>query len=851
MTTQQNPVSVFISYAREDESWLKKLLKHLKPLERRGLISTWHAQQIVPGTNWAEVIDRRLEQASIILLLVSADFLASDYCNEVEMKRALERHEMGEARVIPIVVRPVNWNDVPFAHLQPLPDKAKAIRARRDQDQAFVDVVAGIRRAIEDLPLLAASASRAALPKIWNIPYPHNTFFTGRDALLSQLHAQLQSGQATALSQSPQAISGLGGIGKTQLAVEYAYRYAQDYEVVLWARAESTDILTSSYNTIAGLLNLPEQHAEEQEITIRAVKAWLQTNSKWLLILDNADDLDLLPPFLPVVPRGHILLTTRAWDMQRLATRLEVKELSNEQGAVLLLRRAGLLAPDSDLAQADPNERQWAIQLTQELGGLPLALDQAGAYLEATGMRLDAYYQLYQTRRQALLKERRSRIPDHPDPVATTWSISFQRVEEKNPAAADLLRLCAYLSPDAIPEEIITKGAPHLGPQLSLVGSDPYVLNEAIEALRAYSLLSRDPRTQTLSVHRLVQVVLRESMEASVAKGWKERVVLAVNATFPNITSGQWEMYDRLLSHALICARWIEQEQMTTPEVTRLLTEIGFFLPLIGQHTEAESLLRRALVIREQQLGVTHPDTVQSINNLILFHYNGGDDWSAESLLEYALVVRCRPMEYEHPHMVSLLREIACYSHTDKNREQFDLLTMRTLAMWEQLGPLHPDIAFLLYSLADLYIMQGEYDQAMRLRKYSLVVYILPFRLRDANTAYELRSLAFYCHNQGKYKQAELLYKRALTIFEAYDEDWYGTGPKYGLTAMSLSDLAIFYTDQGKYEQAELLLERAIDLSKQQLGMEDPATVALCDNLAILLHAMKQEADVKRLEENL
>jgi transposase len=205
---------------------------------------------------------------------------------------------------------------------------------------------------------VGALVSLAGLPKLWNIPYARNSFFLGRDELLERLHAQLQSGQTTALAQSPQAVSGLGGIGKTQLAIEYAYRYHQDYQAVLWARAATSEDLIASYSALSTLLNLPEQQASDQELTIAAVKAWLQKNSKWLLILDNADDLELLPPFLPSVPGGHILLTTRAWDMQGFAGKLTVEALPDEQGALLLLRRAGLLTAADDLAQAPTDERR-------------------------------------------------------------------------------------------------------------------------------------------------------------------------------------------------------------------------------------------------------------------------------------------------------------------------------------------------------------------------------------------------------------------------------------------------------------------------------------------------------------
>src|SRR2546430_2394136 len=179
-----------------------------------------------------------------------------------------------------------------------------------------------------------------------------------------------------------------GGIGKTQLALEYAYRYHQDYQAVLWARAESTEALVSSYITIAALLRLPEREAKEQEIIVQAVKTWLQTHHGWLLILDNADELMLLPDFLPPSLGGQLLLTTRAVATGRLAHRIEIETLLPEQGALFLLRRAALISLDAELSQAVPQERNLALQISQELGGLPLALDQAGAYLEETGMDL-------------------------------------------------------------------------------------------------------------------------------------------------------------------------------------------------------------------------------------------------------------------------------------------------------------------------------------------------------------------------------------------------------------------------------------------------------------------------------
>jgi tetratricopeptide (TPR) repeat protein len=729
-TTNGTAISVFISYAHEDEALLKQLQTHLSLLQRQGLIATWYDRELVAGTNWAGVIDERLEQASIILLLVSADFLASDYCYKNEMMRALERHDAGQARVLPIIVRTVYWKGAPFARLQVLPTDARAVTDWDNSDKAWTDVVIGIRRAIADLTLLPASTAHKALPPIWNIPYPRNTFFLGRDELLARLHAQLQAGQTTALSQpppqigqtlaqSPHAISGLGGIGKTQLAIEYAYRYAHDYEAVLWARAEKREELIASYSTLAALLKLPEQQAGDQEITIEAVKRWLQTHQKWLLILDNADHLELLPPFLLPVPGGHILLTTRAYDMQRLATRLEVETLPIEQGALLLLRRAALLPPDGELAQAPADEQRLARALTQELGGLPLALDQAGAYLGATGMSLDEYQRIYQIHRHTLLNERRSLVEDHPAPVATTWSLSFERVEEKNPAAADLLRLCAYLAPDAIPETILTRGAKHLGDQLAPVAADAFPFAQAIEALRAYSLLTRDPRTKTLSVHRLVQAVTQDSLPADAEQHWKQRAVLAVCAACPDATDvSQWPACERWLPHALLCATWIEQEQISSVEAALLLIVAGYYLNERGRYREVEPLYQQGLAIYEQQLGALHPSTATSLNNLAALYQAQGKYEQAEPLHQRALAIYEQQLGAQHPDTATSLNNLALLYQDQGKYAEAEPLFQRAVSILEQtLGDEHPNTRAVRRNYADLLRAMGREEEARRMEE--------------------------------------------------------------------------------------------------------------------------------------
>lgn len=163
MGVTSTSVEVFCSYAHEDEVWRQKLETHLSLLRRQGLITLWHDRLIVSGTDWVHAIDLHLETASIILLLVSAHFFASDYCYGIEMQHALKRHEAGEAHVIPLLVRPVDWKNAPFAHLQILPTNARPLSTWQDEDIALTDIVAGIRHMLEDLPRLSTGVPSVPL----------------------------------------------------------------------------------------------------------------------------------------------------------------------------------------------------------------------------------------------------------------------------------------------------------------------------------------------------------------------------------------------------------------------------------------------------------------------------------------------------------------------------------------------------------------------------------------------------------------------------------------------------------------------------------------------------------------
>src|SRR6266516_2187775 len=796
MTKQ--PVTVFLSYAHEDEPLCDQLKAHLSLLQHQGLVSTWHDRRILPGADWAQEIDTALETAPIVLLLVSARFFASNYCVGVEMKIAMSRHEAGQARVIPIIVRPVNWKGAPFAYLQILPKDAKAITAWSNQDEAWTNVVSGIGRVIEELPLLSVNTSSAALPPIWNIPYPQNPLFTGREELLTQLAATLQTGQPTALSQ-PQAITGLGGIGKTQLALEYAYRHRRDYRAVLWALADTRENLTSSYLTVATLLNLPEKDEQESARIMVAVKNWLQHNTGWLLILDNADDLALAREFLPQSFRGQVLLTTRAQATGRFARRLEVDILPTEQGTLFLLRRASLLAPDATLEQASEGGRDQARTICQELGGLPLALDQAGAYIEETGCSLSDYLDLFKLEQKALLKRRGAVPVDHPQSVATTFSLTFKKVQQRNKAAIELLKFCSYLAPDVIPLELIVQGATHLGTVLGPVAADAFKLDQALEMLQAYSLVQRDGKNRMLSIHRLVQAVLIDTMSPRQRLQWKERVVRVVNEAFPGGEFEEWTRCGRLLPHALVCVTWIKHVSMPIP-VAQVLDKAGTYLRERGQYSEAELLLERALEIRTQYLEAEHPDIARSLNNLAILYEWQGKYEQAEPLCQRALLIFEQYLGVEHPNTAKSLDNLASIYAAQKKYEQAELVCQRGLAIREQhLGTELPDTVRSLNNLAILYCEQGKYEQAEPLYQRALEIREQHLGAEHPDVAHSLHGLAELYQCQRKYEQAEALYQRTLAIREKQ------LGPTHPETQYTRKGYAAFLRLVGRDPEATVL----------------------------------------------
>jgi len=579
-------------------------------------------------------------------------------------------------------------------------------------------------------------------------------------------------------------------------------------------------------------------------MAVAAVRRWLQDSTGWLLILDNADDLGMANDFLLAGGKGHILLTTRAYAMGGVARKVEIEEMEPGEGALLLLRRASIVAQDTPPESAKAADRAKAEDISRVMDGLPLALDQAGAYIEETACGLSDYLKLYQARGVKLLEERGGIAAPHPEPVATTWSLSFQKVEQANPAAADLLRLCAFLHPDAIPEEIITEGADELGTVLQPVAADTSRLNAAIRELLKYSLLRRDPEARTLTVHRLVQEVLKDGMDEQTQHEWAERTVRAVNRAFPDPREFTlWGLCQRCLPHAQACAALIEQWGMTFTEAARLLNQTGYYLDDRAQYVEAEPLYRRAIAIWEKSLGREHPEVAKGLNNLAALYYAQGKYGEAEPLYQRALKIDEQALGPEHPDVARDLNNLANLYPDQGKYVQAEPLYQRALKIDEQaLGPEHPTVAIRLNNLAELYRAQGKYAEAEPLYQRAITIGEKTLGPEHPDLATRLNNLALLYYSQGKYGEAEPLFQRALAIGEKT------LGPEHPDLATWLNNLALLYKTQGKYGEAEPLYRRALAIQEKTLG-EHPNMASGLENYAALLRETNREAEAAKLEE--
>jgi tetratricopeptide (TPR) repeat protein len=668
---------------------------------------------------------------------------------------------------------------------------------------------------------------RKLLPPIWNVSQHRNPNFTGREGILKALRLALTLGEPAAWKQ---AITGMGGVGKTQLAVEYIYRHKVDYRIIWWVRSEEPTTMAADYASLAVDLNLPEKDSKDQTEIAKAVKRWLEHNPGWLLIFDNAQDPGEIRNYLPQGGAGHVIITSRNPLWGTVAKLLPARVFERAESIEFLCKRTGL------------EDKKAADALADELGDLPLGLEQAGAYIETTGIALTAYQELFQSRRKELWMDE-SHPPNYTDSVATTWSLAMEQVSHESQEAADLLNMCAFLAPDDISLELLSGGAKHLPEPLAATATDNLAMNRAIKALRQYSLI--DTSGEGLSLHRLVQAVVRDRLSEDDRKGWTETVVRLLSSAFPFDSDDvrTWHQSSRLLPHALAAAAHAGVLEVA-PEVRQhILNQTGVYLRERAEFVEAKVLFERALSLAEKAYGPDHPEVAAIVNNLGLVLQALGDLQVAKEHFVWALKIDEEAYGPDHPNVALHVNNLGgvLYDLGDLQgaKEHF----VRALKIDEEAyGPDHPNVArdvnnigLVLKALGDL---KGAKEHFVRALKIDEEAYGPDHPL----VATDVNNLGLVLKALGDLKGAKEHFVWALKI----NEEAYGSD--HPNVALHVNNLGGVLYDLGDLQGAKEHFVRALKIDEKAYGPDHPKVATDVNNLGSVLQAL---GDLKGAKEHI
>ncbi|MBB5871969.1 tetratricopeptide (TPR) repeat protein [Allocatelliglobosispora scoriae] len=815
----------FVSYTQADRGWAEWIAWELENAGYRVLIQAW---DIVPGSSWVNRMDQGVSQAERTVAVLSTAYTTSVY-GKAEWQAAWAADPLGERSKLLVVrvedcPRPGLLNQIVSVDVFGVAQ----VEARR----VLVDLVAGAtsgRLKPPGQPLFPGGVRfPGALPAVWNVP-SRNPNFTGRERELSRLVSGMDAGSVVAVH----SLKGMGGVGKTQLAIEYAHRYAAEFDLVWWVRAEDSVAVPGELVRLAAWLGLPVDG--DPVAVAEAVYAVLRGRRRWLLVFDNVEDSDTVRRWAPGGGGGRVLVTTRRAGLRAVGRVVDVDVFDRAESVALLTQRLpGISAEDAD-------------RVAELLGDLPLALEQAAAYMDVTSMPAPVYIGLLESSSLGEML-RRGVVVGHEHTVATVWRLSWQVLAVENPAAVELLRVCAYLAPEAIPLDLFTTHPDQIPVALGVAVGSVLEFTEAVGALTAYSLLRRDG--DTVTVHRLVQASIRADHNTTTAAGTSHPHTVAIRllqADAPRGVHGRpedWPRWRQLLPHVLSATNHdnavTDVGDLVT--VSWLLDRAGTFLQTQGQLRSAEPLLRRAVAIGEQVYGPDHPAVATSLGNLAMVLQDLGRYGDAEPLIRRALAIDEQVHGPDHPAVATSLGNLALVLQDLGRAGEAEPLLRRAVVIGEQVyGADHPTVATWLGNLAVVLQDLGRYGKAEPLLRRAVVIGEQVYGADHPTVATWLSNLAMVLQDLGRYGDAEPLLRRAVAIGEQV------YGADHPTVATWLSNLAMVLQDLGRAGDAEPLLRRAVAIGEQVYGPDHPTVATWLSNLAVVLQDLGRAADAEPL----
>lgn len=749
------------------------------------------------------------------------------------------------------------------------------------------------------------SGSRPADQPPHNLPSSIGGLFMGRDAAIEQLRDKLRSSDAAAVGISPrQLVHGLGGVGKTRLAIEYAWRHLDDYSALLFVRADDGARLEANLAGLCRTLDLPEQDVTEQAAQVAAVRRWLDAQSGWLLILDNVDDeaaAQAVQPLAESLTGGDVLITGR-WNQfgPQIAT-LELDVLDEDSAVAFLLESvAGAsspsrLGPDAPTA-AGSHSHEAARQLARRLDRLAVALEQATGYIRRHRCSFEDYTARWETAFEATAGWHDPLQMKYPRAVLAAWLTTEEKL---SPEASHLLQATSWLATDPIPA-IVFKGAEFPLRRKSplsclanwswrlLTGRELFkavTVLDAANELTDCSMLRWDRRSETFQMHRVVQAVTRSQIPDSGIQTSIQTALYALSLAAPGNPEDvrEWPIWSSLSPHVSSIVDHADNYQVAEP-TGRLMNDLGMFYRAKSVLPEAEKLLCRVLKLNESVRGNADPVVSTCLGNLALLLMDTDRNEEAEALLRRALKIDEQVYGIHHPAVALDLNNLAQVLRATNQLTEAEALMRRTFEIDQRnFGSDDHRVARDLSNLAQLLMETNRLPQAESMMQDALEIERDAFGDNHPNVARRLNDLAMLFRETGRVAEAETLQRQAIEINEnaygpehpvvaanqanlalllmdtnrsdeaesmmrsalAINECCYGES--HSKVAQDLNNLATLLQETGRLSEAEPLLRRALEINERTFGNEHPAAAAGISNLAMLAKKTLRFSDAEEL----